>query len=115
MYKLTNGEEVIRLSDFTTIPNDPGNALRQDYQKWLDGGGVPEPFETDAEKLSRLQGEWRIQRDLLMKEGDKYELPSFQKKYGVTQENAELFKSTLYDVPTTIEALEGFEWPQKLV
>jgi len=35
---------VIRTIDQATIPADPGNRDWQEYQKWLEDGGVPDPY-----------------------------------------------------------------------
>lgn len=42
-YQLTATEIVIRTADQAFIPNDPANRDRQDYDKWLADGGVPDP------------------------------------------------------------------------
>ena len=38
-------ETVQRLSDNTFIPFDPANSDYQEYLKWVDEGGVPEPAD----------------------------------------------------------------------
>jgi hypothetical protein len=43
-YQLTDSDEVIRTIDSATIPNDPENADRQQYEQWLTDGGVPDPY-----------------------------------------------------------------------
>jgi len=43
-YQLTNTNSVIRTSDGATIPNDDANRDWVEYQDWLSGGGVPDPY-----------------------------------------------------------------------
>jgi hypothetical protein len=43
-YQLTGTTEVIRTADGASIPNDPGNRDRAEYDKWLAAGGVPDPY-----------------------------------------------------------------------
>lgn len=44
-YRLTEADMwVIRTADHTIIPNDPANTDWIKYQKWLDAGGVPDPY-----------------------------------------------------------------------
>jgi hypothetical protein len=43
-YRLTANDSVIRTADMAHIPNDPLNMDWQEYQRWLDAGGVPDPF-----------------------------------------------------------------------
>ena len=38
-------QNVKRLSDNVFIPFDPANSDYQDYLKWVDEGGIPEPAD----------------------------------------------------------------------
>jgi hypothetical protein len=43
-YQLTIGDSVIRIDDGATIPPDPANRDRVEYEAWLAAGGVPDPY-----------------------------------------------------------------------
>jgi len=43
-YQLTDTEIVIRTEDGASIPNDPANRDRVEYEEWLEEGGVPDPY-----------------------------------------------------------------------
>ena len=43
-YQLTATDIVIRTEDGASIPNDPANRDRAEYDKWLAAGGVPDPY-----------------------------------------------------------------------
>lgn len=49
-YRLTDTDTVIRVSDSAHIPNDPANRDRREYDAWLEGGGVPDPYVVSQEQ-----------------------------------------------------------------
>jgi hypothetical protein len=45
MYKLTEFQTIVRVSDNAFIPFDPANTDYQAYLKFLEEGGQPEPAD----------------------------------------------------------------------
>jgi hypothetical protein len=43
-YQLTATDVVLRTIDGAFIPNDPANRDRAEYEAWLVGGGIPDPY-----------------------------------------------------------------------
>jgi hypothetical protein len=43
-YQLTATAEIIRTEDGASIPADPANRDRAEYEAWLADGGVPDPY-----------------------------------------------------------------------
>lgn len=74
-YKLTPGGSVTRLSDGASIPSDPANTDYQDYLRWIQLGGVPNP--PDSMSLTEINAPIYAQLDELdrksiraLREGD---------------------------------------------
>ncbi len=60
MYKLTDTNSVIRISDNAHIPSEPGNRDYAEYQEWLSRGNSPlspdpKPDNTRMEALAKLK------------------------------------------------------------
>jgi hypothetical protein len=43
-YQLTANEMVLRTADQMWIPPDPANIDRAEYDRWIEDGGVPDPY-----------------------------------------------------------------------
>jgi len=71
-YKLTRGDVVVRTSDGLTIPNDPLNRHRRDYEAWLAKANTPDPAETPDDAKVRRQHEVDALRDAKLAAGFVY-------------------------------------------
>lgn len=54
MYKLTDTEYVLRLSDGAYVPLAEGNRDYQQYKEWLAQGNAPQPARTQEELQAKL-------------------------------------------------------------
>jgi hypothetical protein len=44
-YQLTATDSIIRTEDGVCIPADPANRDYDEYLRWLEAGGVPDPYK----------------------------------------------------------------------
>lgn len=47
-FRMTDMDTIVRVSDGATIPNDPANRDRAEFDAWIAAGGVPEPYIVPA-------------------------------------------------------------------
>ena len=70
MYKLTNNENIIRLSDKASIPMSEENGDYKNYLKWIEEGNTPEPVDIVPvpvpQIISRFQAKAQLHNDGLL-------------------------------------------------
>lgn len=77
MYKLTNQNSVIRLTDLASIPFDKNNTDYKDYLKWLEAGNTAEQADVVLEPTVEQKREqaYRIESDALYFQEKRGEVP----------------------------------------
>ncbi|MFQ2442250.1 DUF4376 domain-containing protein [Aeromonas caviae] len=64
MYKLTNNNSVICLSEGVLIPFDEANADYRQYLAWLAKGNTPAPADTPS--VEQIYQEWKAERQQMV-------------------------------------------------
>lgn len=64
-YKLTNGTEIIRISDGAIIPPDVKNIDYQEYLSWVAAGNTPDPVPepTLDEQAAAIEASYKLRLD----------------------------------------------------
>src|SRR5574340_24659 len=103
MYQLTkNPNEVIRLDDGAIVPR--GHRWWNDYEAWLQAGGVPQP-EPDTRAVDA-----RAQRDGLLRACDWTQSPD--SPLTAAQKTAwAAYRQALRDVPEQTRFPGAIDWP----
>src|SRR5207237_340701 len=62
-YQLTSTDFIMRVSDGASIPNDPDNRDRVEYDAWVSAGNTPDPYVSPVEPQSVLSQDLMAQFD----------------------------------------------------
>jgi len=70
MYKLTNSESIIRISDNAFIPKDSENKDYQYYCEWLAAGNIPDKADdaSQPDAIAMRQAAYRLESDPIFME-----------------------------------------------
>lgn len=90
----------------------------KEYESFVESGGVAEECVTENELRQSLIADLKQKRNLLIREADKWELPTVLQRFNITVEQVLQYKLDLIAMDTThttTEQLENPQWPVKLI